>query len=175
MATQREYLVGLGLAKPGRGKFSKEAHAALAEAVANGVTFDEPAYKAPKVKEVATEGADAPSQPSRPISESAKIREWATSNGVKVGNRGRIPSDVINAFKQDDASSIAPAAKPVYKIEPQVRVRQVKCMYGEDDAGRVVGFGMCQRCTYHVSFCKCKAGPKPPSVVVKVLDRFDAL
>jgi hypothetical protein len=137
MATQREYLAGLNppLAKLGRGKFSKEAHAALAEAIANGVTFDEPAYKIAKVKEVATEGAEAPSQLPRPVR----------------------------------------AVERAYQISPQKRVRQVKCMYGEDSSGHVVGFALCQRCTYHVSLCSCKSGPKPPSIVVKTLDRFDAL
>jgi hypothetical protein len=39
MVTQREYLVGKGLAKPGRGRFSREAKAALAAAVAEGMIF----------------------------------------------------------------------------------------------------------------------------------------
>jgi hypothetical protein len=137
MATKREYLAGLNppLAKLGRGKFSKEAHEALAAAEAAGVTFDEPSYKIAKVKEVATEGAEAPSQLPRPVR----------------------------------------AVERAYQISPQKRVRQVKCMYGEDSSGHVIGFALCQRCTYHVSLCSCKSGPKPPSVVVKTLDRFDAL
>lgn len=44
--TPREYLVSLGLAKEGRGKFSAAAHAALAEAKAKGIVFAEP-VKAP--------------------------------------------------------------------------------------------------------------------------------
>ena len=40
--TKREYLVSLGLAKPGRGRMSREAHAALAKAEAEGMTFDDP-------------------------------------------------------------------------------------------------------------------------------------
>jgi hypothetical protein len=39
---KRTYLVERGLAKPGRGRFSAEATAALAEAVAQGVVFDAP-------------------------------------------------------------------------------------------------------------------------------------
>lgn len=41
MQTRREYLVGLGLAKDGRGKLSNAAHAAIAEAVGNGVQFSD--------------------------------------------------------------------------------------------------------------------------------------
>ena len=35
----RDYLVSQGLAKPGRGRFSSEAKAALVEAIASGMTF----------------------------------------------------------------------------------------------------------------------------------------
>lgn len=38
---KREWLISRGLAKPGRGRLSKEAHDALAEAERNGVEFDE--------------------------------------------------------------------------------------------------------------------------------------
>ena len=37
----REYLISLGLAKPGRGRMSLEAKAALQKALANGMTFDD--------------------------------------------------------------------------------------------------------------------------------------
>lgn len=39
MQTKRDYLVSLGLAKPGRGKFSNEAKVALAKAEADGMKF----------------------------------------------------------------------------------------------------------------------------------------
>lgn len=39
MQTKRDYLVGLGLAKPGRGKFSNAAKEALAKAEREGVKF----------------------------------------------------------------------------------------------------------------------------------------
>lgn len=41
MVTAREYLVDLGLAKPGRGKFSKVAHQALEKAIAEGKKFSD--------------------------------------------------------------------------------------------------------------------------------------
>lgn len=172
MATKREYLAGLGLAKPGRGRFSKEAVAALEAAVASGVVFDEPVKP---VKEVATEG-DEPSQPSKPMSETAEVRAWATSNGIKIGERGRIPEAVTKAFKAGDPSLAGSKPNPVYvAVQPQKRTRQIKVMYGEDDRGLVIGYSMCRRCAWHISLCKCKNGPVPPSMVVKVLDRHDPL
>lgn len=56
MTTAREYLVEKGLAKAGRGKFSKVAHGALAEAIANGVKFSD--Y--PKVGKPAPVKSDTP-------------------------------------------------------------------------------------------------------------------
>lgn len=41
MPTKREYLISKGLAQPGRGRFSREAVAALERARQDGVTFDD--------------------------------------------------------------------------------------------------------------------------------------
>ena len=174
MATKREYLIGLGLAKPGRGRFSKEANDALVAAAAAGVTFDEP-VKVPAAKAVTTEGADAPSQSPRPTSESSEVRAWAAQNGVKVGERGRVPANVMAAFRNGDAKAVASGPAKVYSVAPQVRTRQVKTFYGATAEGATVGWSMCRRCAQHVSWCKCGTGPKPPSIVVKSLDRIDAL
>lgn len=57
MQTKREYLVGLGLAKPGRGKFSNDAKKALAEAEAKGVKFSDVVTKIPTPTEKPTEKA----------------------------------------------------------------------------------------------------------------------
>jgi hypothetical protein len=59
MATKREFLVEKGLAKPGRGRFSREAKDALAQAEKDGVVFDDPTPVS-KPKEV-TGGAESPS------------------------------------------------------------------------------------------------------------------
>jgi len=41
------------------------------------------------------------------------IRSWAQSNGLKVGDRGRIPAAVVAAYEEaQGASSPAPAAQP---------------------------------------------------------------
>lgn len=50
MQTEREYLYSIGLTKAptGRGRFSREAHAALARARAEGMSFKEKPTAAPK-------------------------------------------------------------------------------------------------------------------------------
>lgn len=52
MTTKRDYLIGLGLAKPGRGKFSNAAKDAIAKAEADGTIFSDSSASvpAPKVK-----------------------------------------------------------------------------------------------------------------------------
>ena len=41
MGTKREYAISLGLATPGRGRLSREAHAAIDKAIAEGMTFSD--------------------------------------------------------------------------------------------------------------------------------------
>lgn len=65
MATKREYLVSLGLAKEGRGKFSKDAEAKAAEFLASGGSFDEPVKPAPKPKADKPAGVQATPRPQR--------------------------------------------------------------------------------------------------------------
>lgn len=62
MTTKREYLVSLGLAKPGRGKFSNDAKAVLAKAIADGKVFSdaEPKVSVPR----ANKGADNSPKPT---------------------------------------------------------------------------------------------------------------
>jgi hypothetical protein len=52
LQTPREYLVSLGLAKEGRGKFSAAAHAALEAATASGIVFAEKPKPEPKPRAV---------------------------------------------------------------------------------------------------------------------------
>lgn len=59
MATQREYLIDLNLAKPTRGKFSGVAHEALAKARAEGVVFDDDNKVTVPRKVVASASSDA--------------------------------------------------------------------------------------------------------------------
>lgn len=72
MQTKRDYLVGLGLAKPGRGKFSNAAKEALAKAEASGMKFSD----------------TGPTKNARP--ETAPTKN-ATGNPVRVESPGESP------------------------------------------------------------------------------------
>lgn len=50
MTTRREYLISLGLAKPGRGKFSHAGNIAILDARSKGMKFSDDDKPAPKVK-----------------------------------------------------------------------------------------------------------------------------
>lgn len=49
---KREYAISLGLASPGRGRLSREAHAAIQKAEDEGMTFADKAPYIPKIKDV---------------------------------------------------------------------------------------------------------------------------
>jgi hypothetical protein len=46
----------------------------------------------------------ASSTGSRSSGEASKVREWAQENGFEVSNRGRIPTHVVEAYKQAQAT-----------------------------------------------------------------------
>lgn len=58
MASKREYLIDLNLAKPGRGRFSRAALDALAKAEAEGVVFDEPVTVGKVAAPASTDASD---------------------------------------------------------------------------------------------------------------------
>lgn len=66
--TAREYAVSLGLAKMGRGRMSPLATAAIDEAIANGVTFKEPAHVI-----AARERAENPKRTRKPRVETVSV------------------------------------------------------------------------------------------------------
>jgi len=70
LQTRREYLIGLGLAKPGRGKFSKAANEALAKARAEGIVFsdDDKPVSTPRATPVG--GTSEPRAAVVPVTES---------------------------------------------------------------------------------------------------------
>jgi hypothetical protein len=167
MATKREFLVEKGLAKPGRGRFSTEAKAALATAEAEGVVFDEP-VKAEKPAKVETDEEPAPSRPSLP-SDAQKVREWARAQGIEVGERGRIPAGVTAAY---NGAPLRLKTKGVVASIPaaQVRVRDFSKMRGITEEGWTIEFSTCSKCAEPICYCACKAGPKWPFGVVALID-----
>lgn len=103
--TEREYLVGLGLAKPGRGRFSAAAKDALAKAKAEGKTFEgsapvkqaKPKPATPKAKVLKPKDS-SPEPKDKPKYDAKAIRKWAESQGIDVPSRGRLPASVVEQY-----------------------------------------------------------------------------
>lgn len=102
MQTQRAYLYSLGYAKnpTGRGRFSHEGHEALSRARANGVTFTDDAPKAVKPKVIKMPKAETVKVDTRGIDPKA-VRVWAKREGIEIGARGRIHTDIIARYLSD--------------------------------------------------------------------------
>jgi hypothetical protein len=101
--TMRQYLFSVGLTKAptGRGRFSREAIAALGDARAKGMTFADDAAKADKPSTVRRSSAPAVvtvPKAERPNVDPKAVRKWALDNGHEVGERGRIHSSIIDEY-----------------------------------------------------------------------------
>jgi len=171
--TQREYLASLNppLAKAGaRGKFSKVAHEALAEASAKGITFG------PIAVESKSEDSDSLGKSKAPVAKVAgaspsDIRAWALAQGMEVSVRGRISREVIDAYNGNPLTTKPEqngwTANPVPR---QLKVRPPTTYYGLTEEGYRVGWSTCRGCKQSSIYCSCEGGPRPPSIVVQVLD-----
>lgn len=148
MATRREYLIDLNLAKPGRGRFSREAVEALTKAEAEGVVFDEPVVT-----------------PRKAV---------ATASVSDASDHGRPRKGASSSLRLDDGRPAEEPGLPRPVVEPQLRIRPVSAMYAVDEDGHVIGFSVCRKCAEHVSFCNCKEIGLP-SIAVRLLDRTDPL
>lgn len=62
MTTKREYAISLGLAKPGRGRLSAEAHAAIQKAMGEGVVFSDSTPTSPAQTTKAPKDSKTPSE-----------------------------------------------------------------------------------------------------------------
>lgn len=83
----REYCIGLGLAKPGRGKLSKDAHAAIKKAIANGQTFDD--YNEKVVRNVNVDSSDniAVNRTDSTVSNKENYQAGTTTERIAIESR----------------------------------------------------------------------------------------
>jgi hypothetical protein len=175
MQTEREYLVSLDLAKPGRGRFSAAAKAALDEARANGVKFAEkpkPAVKATvSTKPSQAKKVDKPKSSHKPGQYDPKtVRKWAVDKGlIESGKRGRLPEEVIHKYVSEFGASAPVSRGHVPKVsKPKVRKRDFDYawhLHRAEVPGRTdvaIQFGDCAGCRNRIGFCDCKTGPIGP-------------
>ncbi|MFL6141775.1 MAG: Lsr2 family protein [Labedaea sp.] len=66
-----------------------------------------------RVKRGTAPSTSPPARPSANREQTRAIRDWARRNGFDLGERGRIPANVLDAF--DHAHTAAPVTKPKSK------------------------------------------------------------
>jgi len=108
--TPKEYAISLGLAKPGRGRLSREAHAAINNAIKAGTVFDDP--KVIKNESNINIGIDKPVhkrtvvvavEPQTSIARREQDIVWGIDKGLTAAHR-----DLVIAF-----ASCAACSRPV--------------------------------------------------------------
>ena len=176
--TEREYLISLKLAKPGRGRYSKDARTALDKAKADGMVFDKTAAeiakeerqnKPKKVRSTAPKAVKE-SRPSQDSYDAKAVRAWGEQvKMIEPGKRGKLPTALINAYlASNKPQKTVTVRRSVSKVE---RVRDVTVGYtyarrGPKDPAFVseplVAVQSCGSCAKGVSFCKCSSGPVAP-------------
>lgn len=172
--TKREYAISLGLAQPGRGRLSRAAHAAIAKAESEGMTFDvtesNPRMVTESNRQVVTE-SNQKTDKSKTDKSTLKsvdpkaVRKWANDNGLEIGARGRIHEDIISAYL--DSGTTVETRKEhrgdgVGFFDDVPRTRRRDVYFGtlelEGDTKKIE-CRLCDRCNYSVGWCQCREGP----------------
>ncbi|AXG66288.1 DNA bridging protein [Streptomyces phage Annadreamy] len=179
MATEREYLMSLGLAKEGRGRYSKDARAALDKAKADGMTFDlTAAEKAklerqnkPKRERKVVSSAPKEVRPSQDTYDAKAVRAWGEQTGaIEKGRRGKLPTALINAYLASNKTQKAVTVRRIPTAKRSV-VREESVGYTYAKRGPkdpvfisepLVAVSTCGGCSRGVAYCGCKSGPTAP-------------
>ena len=169
---KREFLISKGLAKPGKGRFSAAAKAAIEKAIAEGIVFDEPVAKPvsdkPKAPKVVKEKA-----PDKGLYDAKAVRAWGVSQGLmESGKRGRVPAEVIKAYIAANGAGKSEAVvstRRVVKSRSKVRDASVGYTYarrGPKDkpfiSEPLVAVSSCGGCAKGIAYCGCSNGPGAP-------------
>lgn len=176
MATEREYLISLGLAKEGRGRYSLEARSALEKAKADGMVFDLTAAELAKQERLSKpkkEKVAVVKTETRPSSESydpKAVRAWGEqTNAIEKGKRGKLPTALINAYLAANKPTKKSVVRKASVKRAAVRSETVGYTYAkrkETDPAFIseplVAVMTCGKCSRGVSFCGCQDGPSAP-------------
>lgn len=165
---------GQPLAKDGpgvRGRFSHAAQAALTEAISAGMVFsDSDSVKATAPKATNTTIVKAPKPAAIPSDayEAKEVRAWAATVGITLGNRGRIPAEVISQYLAQNGEKVVKAAT-VPPAEVKVREQNEAWVFARRRPNDpdyltepLVGIHKCGKCSKRISICSCEDGPFAP-------------
>lgn len=161
MQTVREYLFGLGLAKAatGRGRFSREAHEALSRARDGGMTFSDDVKPDAKPKVVRTAAPKVIAVKSTERFDPKAVREWAKANGHTIGERGRIHSDIVNAYLAGTVSEERPEQIGELDVYRDARAHSypLTTVFVDDAKRKYSARVACTNCRVSLVGCTCGA------------------
>lgn len=136
MQTAREYLVGLGLAKPERGRFSLEGKAQLTRAISQGMKFSDWDENG-RIKQTAV---------IRSTVESRIVRDSGASIKHPTPNKVR-----LELVKDDPVAPVKINVTPIQRTENAISL--------VDDRGTKIVIGHCKN-MHVITRCTCK-NPSP--------------
>ncbi len=164
LPSARDILVAKGLAKPGRGRFSKDAKDFLATLTA-GVDYAETATPARPAASVA-----APAVESKPVRE-ARERAAARAAAVAALDAATVADDDAEP-EADEPVTVAPTRAPspldvARAMRPAAPVvRQETVAFGLYRDGKdnppVLAIQSCGKCSQAIRRCACQDGPRLP-------------
>src|ERR1041384_6133293 len=147
MQTRREYAASLGLAEMGkRGRMSAKANEAVKAAEAAGTVFaDTGVVRTNKPAAVKAGAYDAKA-----------VRAWAKANGIEINSRGRISSEILEAYAKANPDVKAPSGKGVRPHAARFRSASTEYV-AVDRKGKVWRFSENEacKCGYSLAYCKC--------------------
>jgi len=167
---KRQYLIQLGLAKPGKGRFSAEGQAAIELAISQGIKFDEPVAKPVSDKPKKVAKAPVVKAPDKSLYDAKVVRRWAEQNNmVEKGKRGRLPAPVIKAYLEAKGKKTLVTPKAPVKAVEKTRTVTVGYTYARRRATDpsfisepLVAIANCGHCNKGVAYCGCTNGPVAP-------------
>lgn len=175
--TEREWLISQGLAKAGRGRYSKEARDALNKAKAEGMAFDLTQAEIAKLERVSKPKRVAKTvqtvkevRPSQDTYDAKAVRAWGERQGmIERGKRGKLPTALINAYLSNNKTEkkvvVRKSAVKVDKVR-EVAVGWTYARRGPKDPSFIseplVAVSSCGRCSRGISSCGCISGPVAP-------------
>jgi hypothetical protein len=156
---------------PSRGQFSAAGKAALAEALAAGMTFSEPVKAAAAPKAPA-----APAKTPEQVKAEKRAKLLAALDALDEAATVEAAADAapqVNTV-EDTAALVEPAPVEAEFIVTEPREPVVlPVLYASEDGESTdspVGFDMCYRpgCFQTVERCQCKQGPKAPANLLTI-------
>lgn len=158
--TRREWAISKGLAKPTRGRMSREAHAECDRAEKAGeVKFSEAVKPTPAPRVTTPKAETKPLVVDKADYSPRAVREWARKNNIEVSSRGRIDSTVVQSYLADvdkpEARTEVVAGKDLREAAARVRWADTYTGEGITKTWRDV----CNKCCYSIGWCTCAGGP----------------